>query len=73
VGSAQPSSSATYPHFLHFSLQADTSSGTTNTEGVNTKGYRDNTPLHLACQQGHYELCKLLIERGANVKSRNRC
>jgi ankyrin repeat protein len=49
---------------------ADASSGS-STEGVNTKGYRDNTPLHLACQQGHYELCKLLIERGANAKSRN--
>lgn len=39
--------------------------------GVNTKGYRDNTPLHLACQQGHLEMCRLLIKRGADVKAVN--
>lgn len=39
--------------------------------GVNAKGYRENTPLHLACQQGHLELCKLLIKRGADVKAVN--
>jgi ankyrin repeat protein len=27
--------------------------------------------LHLACQKGYYELCKMLIERGADVKARN--
>ena len=39
--------------------------------GVNAKGYRDNTPLHLACQQGHLEVCRLLIKRGADVKAVN--
>jgi len=40
-------------------------------DGVNAKGYRGNTPLHLACQQGHYELCKLLVRRGADVRAVN--
>ena len=38
---------------------------------VNSKGYRDNTPLHLASQQGHFSICKLLILHHADVKARN--
>ena len=35
--------------------------------------YRDGwTPLHEACNQGHPDIVRLLLERGADVGARNR-
>ena len=38
---------------------------------VNEKGQWGNTPLHLACQQGYFDVCKYLITKGADVKAVN--
>ena len=32
----------------------------------NVKDDLDLTPMHLAVQQGHFEICKVLIEHGAD-------
>ena len=39
---------------------------------VSIKDHHGNTPLHLACMLGHFEVAKFLVESGAVVKSRNK-
>ena len=36
-------------------------------KGVDVLGYRNITPLFVACESGNFEIAKLLIENGANV------
>ena len=33
---------------------------------------KKNTPLHMACEKGHIEIVKLLVEAGSNVKAKNK-
>lgn len=30
------------------------------------------SPLHVACQEGHTDICELLIDSGASVKLKNK-
>ena len=30
------------------------------------------SPLHVASQEGHSDVCRLLIEQGANINSQNK-
>ena len=39
---------------------------------LSAKDKHDNTPLHLACMMGNYEITKLLVDAGATVKTRNK-
>ena len=36
---------------------------------VNTKGYNDRTPLHIACQEGYSHIVEYLISNGANINA----
>jgi ankyrin repeat protein len=39
---------------------------------VNAKNKFNKTPLHIAAQKGHLEICQLLLERGAEINIRDR-
>ena len=39
---------------------------------ISTQDRHGNTPLHLACMLGYFEVAKFLIDSGAVVKSRNK-
>ena len=39
---------------------------------LTAKDKHENTPLHLACMMGNYEITKLLVDAGATVKTRNK-
>lgn len=39
---------------------------------VNARGLDDDTPLHDAASNGHIRLCRLLVERGADIYSKNK-
>ena len=41
------------------------------TELLNCKDHRGNTPLHHCVLNGNYELAKLLVKKGADLKIRN--
>ena len=41
-------------------------------EYLSIQDLHDNTPLHLCCMLGNYELARLLIDEGAVVKTRNK-
>ena len=38
---------------------------------ANCKDGEGYTPLHFAALNGHFEACKLLLQRGANVNARD--
>ncbi len=39
---------------------------------INFRDYDRRTPLHIAASEGHLEICKLLIERGARINRSDR-
>lgn len=39
---------------------------------VNARGLDDDTPLHDAASNGHTRLCRLLVERGADIYAKNK-
>ncbi len=40
-----------------------------NPEEIHLKGWMSNTPLHIACLSGNFEIVKYLIKNGANVNA----
>ena len=39
---------------------------------INKKNKNGDTPLHLAIQKGDYDIIKLLLDNGANIKIKNK-
>ena len=45
--------------------------GTESAQGIFSVSQQDETPLHLASNGGHANVCTLLLDRGASVEARN--
>ena len=38
---------------------------------INIKGFKEKTPLHYACLNGHIPIAEYLISKGANIEAKD--